>query len=118
MPDDSPDAVLPVTVLPELQAKLGVLEGEVAGIRAAIERIDRNVSPIASATERTDLRLDGMTAEQRDIRADARAFRTDMQDRLDAVTSQAQRCFELMLAVIAGVAIVLVLVMAFGFHWL
>jgi len=76
------------------------------------------VSPIASATERTDLRLDGMTAEQRDIRADARAFRTDMQDRLDAVTSQAQRCFELMLAVIAGVAIVLVLVMAFGFHWL
>jgi hypothetical protein len=118
MPDDSPDAAMPVTFLPELLARLGVLEGEVGGVRAAVERIEQGVAPIASATERTDLRLDGMTAEQRDLRADARAFRTDMQDRFDTAASQAERRFELTLAVIAGVAIVLVLIMALGFHWL
>jgi hypothetical protein len=118
MPDDSPDALTPVTPVPELQAKLGVLEDEVARIRAAIERIGQGVAPIASATERTDLRLDGMTAEQRDIRADARAFRTDIQDRFDAAQAQAQRRFELTLAAFGAVAIVLVLVMACGFHWL
>jgi hypothetical protein len=125
MPDDSPEAVLPVTTLAELraklaelQAKLGVLEGEVAGIRPLVERIGQGVAPIASAAERTELRLDGMTAEQRDLRADARAFRTDIQDRFDGLAAQALRRFELTLAAFAGVAIVLVLVMAFGFNWL
>jgi hypothetical protein len=103
----------------DTEPRLAVLQEIATATKTALGEIRADLRGLAAGSnaEQTTLRSD-LLAEMRDIRSDARAFRTEMQTQFDRLHARQGRHLRLLLLVAVVLAGALAFMVARGFHWL